>query len=290
MSNPYIKKDFNPIMLTNEDGFEIDEVGDWAESKYRLVGGYCEIFTQTMKSKWDKLVYIDLFSGCGYSKIRDTTKIIKASPLIATSLQNSFTDYIFCEEDPNKIRSLEKRVKNDQSTVNLNCHFVQGDCNDNIDLIISRIPQYSRKNKVLSFCFMDPYNIKISFSTIKKLSLFRIDFMILLAFGMDAKRNFTYYLKAENNRIEKLLNDKDWRMKFKDSYSQTNSDFVRFIANKFNSNMQTLGYQEPAEFQGIRSTIKNLDLYHIAFYSRSPLGNHFWNAVRKYQNAQPSLF
>ena len=66
---------FNPILPANDDGLFIDEVGEWSESKYKLIGNYCNLFTKTMYSKFERLVYIDLFSGCGYSKIRNSTKM-----------------------------------------------------------------------------------------------------------------------------------------------------------------------------------------------------------------------
>ena len=197
---------FNPILPANDDGLFIDEVGEWSESKYKLIGNYCNLFTKTMYSKFERLVYIDLFSGCGYSKIRNSTKIIKGSPLIALSLPNNFTDYIFCDEDENKITALKERAnKILKNNPQIKSHFIKGKCNLKIDDIIKCMPQYSPQNRVLTFCFVDPYNIEIDFSTISKLSYYKIDFMILLAFGMDAKRNYKYYLEDKNKRIEKLL-------------------------------------------------------------------------------------
>ena len=208
---------FNPILPANDDGLFIDEVGEWSESKYKLIGNYCNLFTKTMYSKFERLVYIDLFSGCGYSKIRNSTKIIKGSPL---SLPNNFTDYIFCDEDENKITALKERAnKILKNNPQIKSHFIKGKCNLKIDDIIKCMPQYSPQNRVLTFCFVDPYNIEIDFSTISKLSYYKIDFMILLAFGMDAKRNYKYYLEDKNKRIEKLLNNKEWRKIFTDNFT-----------------------------------------------------------------------
>ena len=67
--------------------------------KYKLVGSYCDIFTTGMKNKWDQLVYIDLFAGGGFSKIKTTGKIYKNSALLAMSLPFKFSKYILCEQD-----------------------------------------------------------------------------------------------------------------------------------------------------------------------------------------------
>ncbi len=78
-------KKIDPIINVEDDGLIIPEVGAWGEKKYKLVGGYCDIFTTGMRYKWGKLVYIDLFSGSGYARIKDTNKIVKSSALISLS-------------------------------------------------------------------------------------------------------------------------------------------------------------------------------------------------------------
>ena len=84
--------------LPDDDLRNLD-VGSWAERKYRLVGIYATLFSTSMKSKWDHRVYIDLFAGPGRSRIRETNRIIPASPTIALSVQHTFNRYILCDSD-----------------------------------------------------------------------------------------------------------------------------------------------------------------------------------------------
>lgn len=64
-----------------------------------MVGGYCDIFTKAMRREWETLVYVDLYSGPGYTKIIETNKILRTSPLIALSLPNPFNVYIFGDDN-----------------------------------------------------------------------------------------------------------------------------------------------------------------------------------------------
>lgn len=57
-----------------DDGLVAPEVGSWAETKYRLLALYDELFSMGMKHKWDQRVYIDLYAGAGYSRVRGTRK------------------------------------------------------------------------------------------------------------------------------------------------------------------------------------------------------------------------
>jgi three-Cys-motif partner protein len=101
---------FNPIQYVENDKLIIPEVGNWSEKKYKLVGHYCNIFSSSMKNKWN-LVYIDLFSGAGFSKIRETGNILKSSALIALSVPKPFDYYIFNELDSEKYNALCNRVE-----------------------------------------------------------------------------------------------------------------------------------------------------------------------------------
>ena len=80
-----------------DDGLIIPDVGLWSLKKYELVKNYARIFSTSMKNKWDCRVYIDLYAGAGYSKIRDNSKIVQASPLLAIDIPDRFDKYIFCE-------------------------------------------------------------------------------------------------------------------------------------------------------------------------------------------------
>lgn len=277
-------KKFDPVIRVKDDSLHIEEIGEWGENKYKIVGHYCNIFTNSMYKKWERLVYIDLFSGCGYSRITSSNKIIMGSPLISLRINRLFTDYIFIESDNAKYEALKVRI-NSMNIVGPKINIINGDSNEIFTEIIKLIP-----NNSLSFCFIDPYNINIKFEVIKNLaSRFKIDFLILLASGMDAKRNFNVYLDNNNKKVERLLGSKDWRVDFSKNYELSNGDFIRFIADKFNENMIKLGYEEPKSFESIRSIMKNLPLYHLAFYSKSPLGNKFWEEVKKCSTEQYGL-
>lgn len=93
------------IELT-DDGLITPEIGAWGEDKYRLVSIYATMFATSMKDKWDCRVYIDLFAGAGRARIKNTKRIIPASPMLALDIKDKFDTYIFCEEDPEKFRAL----------------------------------------------------------------------------------------------------------------------------------------------------------------------------------------
>lgn len=92
-----------------DDGFKCPEVGSWAETKYRLLALYDELFSMGMKDKWEQRVNIDLYAGAGYSRIRGTKKFLKGSPILALTVTHPFDKYIFCEDDGEFLEALKAR-------------------------------------------------------------------------------------------------------------------------------------------------------------------------------------
>lgn len=275
-------------IFDDDDGLIIPEVGSWAEKKYRLVHMYHKLFSTGMKYVWNQRVYIDLFAGAGKARIRKTNKILKGSPLLSLAIPDQFDKYIFCDEESKNIEALEKRVKSQYP--NARVDFIVGDSNEIIDTVIASIPKYSKTNKVLSFCFVDPFALNIEFETIKKLSNHFVDFLILLAFSMDGNRNEKYYIDANNSRIDKFLGIANWRDEWKDE-SKKEFSFQLFLARKYAEQMVSLGFQEQSlnKMILITSDEKNLPLYHLGFFSRHKKGYDFWDQVVKYVN-EPTLF
>jgi hypothetical protein len=83
-------------LRVEDDGLVCPEVRWWAESKYRLISLYDELFATGMKNKWDQRVYVDLYAGAGYSHIHGTDVRLKGSPLLALDVSCPFDKYISC--------------------------------------------------------------------------------------------------------------------------------------------------------------------------------------------------
>jgi three-Cys-motif partner protein len=281
-----MQKNFNPIMKVEDDGLFIYDGHTWSEDKYKLVGGYCNIFTQGSRRNWDQLVYIDLFSGPGFCRIKETGKILKSSPLIALSLPIPFDRYIFCDNDEQSIRALSERVSRNYADKNV--VYMNKDSNSAIDKIKSLIPAHGENKRVLTFCFIDPFDLNIHFETVKTLTENKlVDILILQAYYMDANRNYENYSKEDNEKISKYLGITHWRKEFEKSYYYPN-DFVNYLTVKYDDNMKKLKYLEPVR-SSFKIPQKNVKLYYLSFYSRHSLGTDFFKKVQTYADDQLNL-
>jgi three-Cys-motif partner protein len=242
-----------------------------------------------MKAKWDQRVYIDLFSGPGFARIRGSGRIVAASPILSLRVKDRFTKHIFCEQREDFLDALRRRVEREAPDADV--EYVLGDVNQVVQEVVARIPPYGQGNTQLSFCFVDPFSVDLSFETIRTLGGTRnMDFLILLALGMDANRNLGVYLDESHDRIERFLGDADWRERWREAES-TGLTFTYFLALRHIEAMKTLGYLDttPDQMYPVRSDTKNLGLYYLAFFSKARLGGTFWKEVLHYSDEQLGL-
>lgn len=270
------------------DGLACPEVGRWAEEKHGLVSFYAKLFSTGMKDKWHERVYIELYAGSGYSKIRETSRTIAGSPIQALKLEHPFDKYIFCEKNSKNLDALKVRVEKASPLAKV--AFILADCNQRVDDILAEIPPHSPGHRVLSLCFVDPFDIGIKFETLRKLSAKYVDFLVLLALYMDANRNMDNYVKDEAVKIDEFLGSKTWRERWKARLLE-GVPFPQFLAEEFSSSMETLGYQPQPFYKMKPVTIPemNVRLYRLALFSRNTRAYDFWDQVLKYSTPQKAF-
>ncbi len=275
--------------LGSDDGLPCPEVGAWSETKYRLLRLYDSLFSTGMKYKWDRRVYIDLYAGAGYNRVRNTDKILVGSPLLALTVADPFDKYIFCEKDQGLLSALQVRAMRVAPSANV--AYVPGDCNEKVEQICAEIPIGSRDNTVLGLCFVDPFDLGIKFETLRKMSTRFLDFLCLLALHMDANRNYSRYVSEDSHKVDEFLGTEKWRETWVEA-QKNRTLFPRFLAQQFTAQMGTLGYIPPPLYsmKEVRSDDNNLPLYHLALFSRNSRAYEFWNDVLKYSTDQISLF
>ena len=124
----------------------------------------------------------------------------------------------------------------------------------------------------------------------KRLSRVYIDFVVLLATGMDANRNYDHYVDGESPKIDEALGNTEWRERWK-AAGLPRSRFGQFLASEFSKSMESLAYlpTPPDRMKLVRSDEKNLPLYYLALFSRNDTAHKFWDQVLKYGADQSSF-
>lgn len=258
-----------------QDGFLIRCVGGWSKAKHYYLKKYIDTFTTAMRKK-RQLYYIDLFTGPGKCKVRESEEEINGSPLIALNAPYAFEGYYFVDLNKKTLNALSERVKNHQYYNRIK--LKHSDCNLVIDEIIAEIPVSS-----LSLAFIDPTGLDFKFPTLQKLAQRKVDLIITFPEGMAIKRNIDKFLKTTHCALDDVMGDNGWRE------FHTGKEIIEYYRRK----LSQLGYQE-VKLGGeipIRSIARNLPLYSLLFACKHPLGNRFWQEIGKVEHTgQRRLF
>jgi three-Cys-motif partner protein len=267
-----------------DDGLFTPDIKSHSLDKILRHDFYATVFATSMKNRWPQRAYVGLYSGPGRARIEGTGEIIETSAMGA--LRAEFTHYIFVDRDPRVIEALDERAKRlgHETPVTL----LEGDVKDLVGNIKAALPPFSRKNRLLSFCFVDPFAADLRFETIRQLSSYRMDFLILLMLGRDARTNFKrYYEDRSDTRIAQLIDSPEWRDEFRGRRQRV----VPFLLRKFDESMQGLGYLECSDdlVHQVRVSGKRVFLYSLVFYSRHELGQQFWRETLRRTDVQTQI-
>jgi three-Cys-motif partner protein len=243
------------------DGGPARVVGAWAKDKQFYLSRYTTIFANAMRRKWDRLCYLDLFSGPGTCVIEGTNDFYEGSALSA--IARPFTDFIFVDKDPSALSALRARTV--PLAAGRQVTFIGRDCNEAIDEIIAAIPQ-----RALALAFIDPTNWQIQFETVRKLVDERPMDVILTFQGGMLKR----VSHLDQPRVDAFFGADTWKP------AKGEAPHLYDLCELYRRQMAKLGYADhaPALDPKMR-TLTNTPLYHLLFFSRNEKGHDFWDEV-----------
>ena len=258
-----------------DDGLYTPEIKLHSLEKIRLHNRYARIFATAMHNSWPQLAYVGLYAGAGRARITGTSEIVETSALAVLHQPTRFTDYVYVDRNPDCVEALTSRIRN----IGAGTRFavIPADVNESVGAVRRGLPPYSASRGLLSFCFIDPFDLQLKFNTIRSLSHLRMDFLVLLMLGVDARRNFNLYLTDESStRIADLIDCPDWRGEY-----QTGANVIHFLLRQFDEAMQRLGYLSAADdAHVVRAAGMGVLQYVLAFYSKNELGRRFWRESR----------
>jgi three-Cys-motif partner protein len=255
--------------------------------KIQLHNYFAALFTSAMAAKWPQRAYVGLYSGSGRARLDGSGDILETTALSVFRLPTPFTKYIFVDNDDRCIEALRGRIAALEG--NHDVSLLKSDANDVVPFVKEALPPYGPGRGLLSFCFADPFAADLRFETIRGLSSYRMDFLILLMLGRDIRTNLErYYTDTTSTRVADLIDCPDWREQFDRSADR---NIVRFVLAKFDEAMVRLRYLSAAEHlrHQINAAGTSVLQYVLVFYSKHQLGQQFWRTAMGGAPSQTSL-
>lgn len=268
-------------MLCEDDGLPVRISGNWAQDKLHYVKAYIDTFEISMRNKWKKRIYVDLFAGPGKCKDKDSGEFFLGSPLLALTTKYPFTDYFFVEMDGINIETLRKRVKSaDISEDNIHC--LVGNANEKVSEIAREIKKCD--NNSINLAFLDPEGFELDWKSVAELAKCRrMDLIINYSQG-GLERAIKNCLASDNETsLDKFFGNDEWR-KIYLSNANKPCGFHRPLIDFYISRLQELQYVEVKEKESswtepLMRNKNNVPLYRLLFASKHPLGEKFWKDI-----------
>jgi three-Cys-motif partner protein len=269
-------------LAPGDDGLPVDEVGEWVEEKHRLLGEYLRLHGAVRKSRYParRNAYIDLFCGPGRLKIRNTTRFVPGSPVVAWN--NSvecgapFSDIYISDTDVKRRGMCAERLRRLGAPV----VEIAGNALEAATSVVAQVDPHG-----LHFAFIDPYNLSElrlellgTLATVK-----RMDMMVHLS-AMHLFRNFDKNVAGELQEFDAFA--PGWRDKVRPS--MTRDEQRRAAIAHWKILVDQMGMEASPEMKQVQNK-QNRDLYWLLLIARHDLAQKFFRAALKASEQQRDL-
>lgn len=259
----------------DEDGLPREIVGAWASDKYARLAKYVDI-SRAVRSQWvgkgrAGASFIDLFSGPGRVRVKDTSEVMDGSSLVAwlesVKTRTGFSHLHVADADARLVAATAARLQRLGAPV----YPETGTAEATVDRIIPKLNRFG-----LHFAFLDPYNLgALPFEVIRKLAqLQRMDILIHVSV-QDLNRNVLRYISKPKSPLDTFA--PSWRQHVDTDRS---IDHMRGkLFEYWRSVLRSIG-MSTAEAAELVVGSKNQPLYWLAFVARHKLALEFWEKIR----------
>lgn len=264
--------------------------GGWTKQKLYIIDHYLGAYSTALKNQRVKRIYVDGFAGSGKTELKikgesdysgalfqiddgipqenEDSSIIDGSALL--SLKYDFDEYYFLELDISRIEALKANIEREYPYKMKQVHFINGDCNQTLIEVLSKITKYDR-----CLMFLDPYALELKWETLEVISRCGVvDLWYLFPLSMvrllDKSREIS---KGNRDKVSSILGTEDWYDKLFIKSSQMSlfgedtftrvpyEDILKYIKERFST---IFPYVSP-DSKVLRNEAKNSPMFLLSF-------------------------
>lgn len=256
-----------------DDGLPLACVGSWAEEKHARVRKYVDI-SRAARRKYlagPGATFIELFCGPGRARIRNTTRIVDGSTIVAAkealSTGTLFTALHVADANASFVDATKQRL----ARLGAQVKPYVGRSEDSVIEVVRQLNMDG-----LHLAFLDPFDLKsLPFDVIRRLAVFKRMDMIIHVSLMDLQRNLEPYIESQQSPLDIFA--PEWRNVINPMNPKATirkEIFEYWLGLIRNENMQ------PS--QGIEKVTgnNNQPLYWLVFAAHHSLPMKFWDEIR----------
>ena len=266
-------------MVIASDGLPALEVAEHAKEKEFVLERIATIFNGGMRRKWDERYYVDLFTGPGLCRIKNTNSEIGGSALLATKISPTFSHYFLADMNLESLGSLEQRISALGLPDELFIRYYHNTADEAVTQIAKDLPP---ARSSLGLAVFDPWSWDFSFDTLAHLSQNRrLDIVVNFPIGY-IKRNW----EKELPRLDRFMNGSGYKARFRAAMGhETPGELpARILLDAYTGELQNIGYAYIRDRVFVANS-RSLTLYCLLFASKNERGADFWDKVTQRQHS-----
>ena len=263
-----------------DDGLPLACVGSWAEEKHARVRKYVDISHATRRmyvTRSGGATFIELFCGPGRARIRDTTRIVDGSTLVAAKEAHAtgtmFTELHIADANKAFVEVASQRL----ARLGIQARTYAGRSEDTVKEVARRLNKDG-----LHLAFLDPFDLKsLPFEVIRCLAGFKRMDMIIHVSLMDLQRNLEPYIGSQQSPLD--IFTPGWR-----KVVDPMNPIATIRRGIFEYWLSLIRNEDMQPSQGIEKVTgsKNQPLYWLVFAARHDLAMKFWEEIRNVSDQQ----
>lgn len=205
-------------------------------------------------------LYLDIFAGCGVTRIPATGDYLAGSPVIAAHAKPSFDEMICVEKDPRFAQVLERRLA---GTAARKVQVIHADCNMLVEQLEAAVDRRS-----IVFTVVDPEGMEILWSTMQRVSSSSraMDFFVNFTFGADRELAAARQLGRPSPTLEGLMGE---------GLEQILLDDSGGLSSRYEAQVREVLGKRVGDSSLVRGP-SGQPLYHVLIYARVTRGGSPW--------------
>jgi three-Cys-motif partner protein len=260
-----------PRYVMGDDGLLVEQVGNWVIDKHKILADYIQA-SGAARRKFLKngTAFIDVFSGPGRSKLRDTRTFVDGSSIVAFKQGKkslaAFSSIEISDARDDLLQAADTRLRRLEAPV----VPTQGPAIVAMQRIVTELNPYG-----LHFAFFDPHNLgALSFSLFEHLVPLRhIDVLVHVSL-LDLRRNVDRYSTEEYEQFDDFA--PGWREQI--NVDQNQKALRAAIIKYWSSKVEALGLPR-AEHCEIITGDHGQHLYWLMLLSKSDFAHKLWREI-----------
>lgn len=245
-----------------DDGFSVTATEPWFKVKVQVIQNYLRAFVTSAASRADEIIFVDLFSGSGLYSVGHQREIFPGAALAAMASDLPIGKWILCEEDAEQAKIL--RARTDKYFLRKNVIVLDDQADDLIEKFRTYIPPAKGGYKPAIFCLVDSFSLNMPFALIEKLTALNFSFLIPFTFGLNTRHDCQFYLKDDKEKLKRYAGLRAEQL----AETQSNLHFYKKLVKIYQHNMLMLGFNSSISSYKINSTLMDLPMYHVGYFSR----------------------